>query len=327
MPSDAPVQLILDTDIDTDCDDAGALAVLHALANRGEVQLLGVVCSVPVPWTALCAAAINEACGRSDVPVGLLELPNEERETLYGRYLHHRGRSGDGTVKPLYNEVIGREWQEANPDWRPREAVSLYRDLLSRAPEVSVTLCAIGGLSALGRLLDSGPDEYSPMTGEDLVRAKVKRLVTMAESVYPSGADSFNWTLDRLASARVINGWPAPITVSDAGRNVLTGPRFLQAAPESHPVARALRIWFGDREPARSSWDQLAAIVAVRGGAGLFAEHGGNGLRFDAATGTHEYIPLEPGKPERTWLEPLVDDAAMARAVEDLMIEVVSPPR
>lgn len=323
MPTDSPVQLILDTDIDTDCDDAGALAVLHALANRGEVDLLGVVCSVPVPWTAPCAAAINEACGRGQIPVGLLALPEDECETLYRRYLHHRGRSAEGSVRPLYNEIIGREWQHANPGWRPREAVSLYRELLSRAPEVSVTVCAIGGLSALGRLMDSGPDEHSLFPGEDLVRAKVKRLVTMAESFYPSGADCFNWTLDRAATARVINHWPAPITVSDAGRKVLTGPRFLQAAPDTHPVARALRIWFDGREPARSSWDQLAAIVAVRGGAGLFAERGGYGLRFDPHTAAHEYIPLPPGSPERTWLEPRTTDDEMAQVVEDLMIEAL----
>ena len=32
-----PVQVILDTDMETDCDDAGALAVLHTLADRDEI--------------------------------------------------------------------------------------------------------------------------------------------------------------------------------------------------------------------------------------------------------------------------------------------------
>ena len=60
--------LILDTDIDTDCDDAGALAVLHALADRGEVEIAGVVCDVGNPWAAACAAAVNRACLELDRP-------------------------------------------------------------------------------------------------------------------------------------------------------------------------------------------------------------------------------------------------------------------
>ncbi len=39
-PTNTPVHVILDTDIGSDCDDAGALAVLHALADRGEVEIL-----------------------------------------------------------------------------------------------------------------------------------------------------------------------------------------------------------------------------------------------------------------------------------------------
>src|SRR5690606_32742496 len=35
-----PVKVIFDTDYSTDCDDPGALAVLHALADLGEVEIL-----------------------------------------------------------------------------------------------------------------------------------------------------------------------------------------------------------------------------------------------------------------------------------------------
>jgi len=36
----AQIKVIFDTDMDTDCDDAGALAILHALADNGEVEIL-----------------------------------------------------------------------------------------------------------------------------------------------------------------------------------------------------------------------------------------------------------------------------------------------
>ena len=56
------MSLILDTDIDTDCDDAGALAVLHALQSRRQATILGVICSVSY---ACCAATVGADSGRS----------------------------------------------------------------------------------------------------------------------------------------------------------------------------------------------------------------------------------------------------------------------
>ena len=40
-----PPAVIFDTDMGSDCDDAGALAILNALADAGEVRILGVVFS------------------------------------------------------------------------------------------------------------------------------------------------------------------------------------------------------------------------------------------------------------------------------------------
>lgn len=38
-----PVEIILDTDIGPDCDDAGAIAVLNVLADKGEANILGLI--------------------------------------------------------------------------------------------------------------------------------------------------------------------------------------------------------------------------------------------------------------------------------------------
>src|SRR5687768_16854650 len=50
--AESPVKVIFDTDMDSDCDDLGALAVLHALADRGEVEILATVTSSQNPWSA-----------------------------------------------------------------------------------------------------------------------------------------------------------------------------------------------------------------------------------------------------------------------------------
>ena len=47
-----PVKVIFDTDMDSDCDDVGALAMLHVLADAGEAEILATMISSPNPWSA-----------------------------------------------------------------------------------------------------------------------------------------------------------------------------------------------------------------------------------------------------------------------------------
>ena len=39
------VSMILDTDLDPDCDDVGAMALMHCLADSGEVRILATISS------------------------------------------------------------------------------------------------------------------------------------------------------------------------------------------------------------------------------------------------------------------------------------------
>jgi inosine-uridine nucleoside N-ribohydrolase len=309
-------RLVLDTDIDTDCDDAGALALLHGLVTHGEIELLGVVCSVPVTACAACVAAINAWYDRANLPVGLTSIPEWSTAPAHAPY-----RSGRERISGrLYNEVIGRDWQSRFPAWTPEDGVVLYRRLLATAPERGVTICAIGTLSALARLLDSAADELSPLTGFELVRRKAGHLVTMAVGSFPRGRDPFNWAMDRAAAARVLSHWPGPLTVSEWGETVLTGARFMAVAPETHPVRTAYRLYLGGTDRSRSSWDQLACLWAARQPADLFDVRRGYTLRFDAATGDHEWMPADPDSPAQFSLQPKVSNAELACQVEDLMI-------
>ena len=65
-----PVKIIFDTDIGWDCDDAGTLAMLHRLCDKGEAELLAVTHCFATPYVAGCIDAINRFYGR-EVPVGI----------------------------------------------------------------------------------------------------------------------------------------------------------------------------------------------------------------------------------------------------------------
>ena len=67
------VPIILDTDMESDVDDVGALAMLHALADRGEIEILAVMMSAKNPDATLCANRLNTYFGRPDLPIGVLK--------------------------------------------------------------------------------------------------------------------------------------------------------------------------------------------------------------------------------------------------------------
>ena len=60
-----PVKIVFDTDIGGDCDDAGTLAMLHRLCDKGEAELLAVTHCYASPYVAGCIDAINKFYGRS----------------------------------------------------------------------------------------------------------------------------------------------------------------------------------------------------------------------------------------------------------------------
>src|SRR5215210_7685327 len=70
VPADpAPVKILFDTDMMTDCDDAGAMAVLHALADKGECEILATVVSSKDIQSVATVDVINTFYGRPGLPL------------------------------------------------------------------------------------------------------------------------------------------------------------------------------------------------------------------------------------------------------------------
>src|SRR5690606_39291538 len=66
--------------------------------------------------------------------------------------------------------------------------------------------------SSDSNLLQSPPDEFSPLTGKELVEQKVQRLVSMAGK-FPSGRE-FNIHEDVKAAKQVVEHWPTQVIFS-----------------------------------------------------------------------------------------------------------------
>lgn len=243
-----PAPVIFDTDMDTDCDDTGALAMLHGLANRGEAEILATVVSSHYPWSAPCVAAINAYFNRPDIPIGAPKKPGADinRGSRYAKQISERFAPSIKT-------------NDGAPD-----AVAVYRRILSRQQERRVIIVTAGYLTNLSYLLDSEADEHSPLTGRQLIEQSVKLVVCMGGR-YPKHLDPGvygNFKPDPAAAVNVANEWPGTILFTGLGDDVLTGEP-LKNAPDDNPVKMAYRLYLGDK-PARPSWDLFAVLYAVR---------------------------------------------------------------
>lgn len=300
-----PVSLILDTDLGPDYDDVGAMALMHALADSGQVNVLATVSSNHDEDVIPCIEVLNTYFNRPGIPVGVpksegganLTTWHKDKWTkaLPARYPHKTAKTSDA------------------PD-----AVKVYREVLSQQPDGSVVVCTIGFLTNLRDLLNSAPDEYSELTGKELVAKKVKRLVAMA-GAFPEGKE-FNVYCDTPASKAVAEGWPTEIIFSgfEIGNKVLTGKKLIELKVANSPVVEAYRMCLAEGDPdGRMSWDQTAVLVAIKGYEPYYTVEQG---RFSVVDdeGKNNWTPDAQGKHFR--LIEKMPAAQVAAVIEDYMM-------
>lgn len=244
----AAPRIIFDTDMDSDCDDAGALAELHALADAGEAEILATVCSSRHKWSAPCVEAINRYYGRPDLPIGV-----------------PRGRETGARIGSKYAETIAREYPGRLKSYDDAPAATeVYRRLLAAHPDGSVTIVTVGDVTNMRDLLETKADAISDLAGPDLIRRKVAKWVCMGGR-YPEHLDPHvfgNFKTDPQATVAAVRDWPGTIWFCGLGDDIATG-RCLREAAADHPVKRIYKLYLGDA-PTRPSWDLIATLYAVR---------------------------------------------------------------
>jgi len=306
--------LIVDTDMLTDCDDAGALALLHALADRGEARLLGIVCDGQdtLGKHGAVVSAIDTFYGRGTLPIGVDRRPGGMTPRKHSSY-------SQAVFAEFPNDGL---LDEQRPD-----ALTVYRRLLADAPDRSVTIVGIGFLTNLDSLLRSPGDAIDARDGVALVRAKVRSLVLMGGR-HPSGSDhNFTYPGARAAASYVIGHWPdeqAPMVFSgyEIGAHIVTGTAYAQAPPS--PMRRCYELAYDSLAKGRPSWDQTAALLAVRGlahqGVGYWTAAAPGSIAIDDQVGD---AWLAAPVRRQSYLVKALDEAALAMVIEELMI---TPP-
>ena len=280
-----PVPVIFDTDMGPDYDDVGAITLLHAFADAGQAKILATIASTNYSNVTPVLSVLNTYFKRPDVPIG---VPKGDAV-------------GDKDSQHWSDTLVARYPHRVRSNAEVPDAVALYRQILAKQPNHSVTIITVGFFTNLANLLASKPDRYSPLSGKTLVSQKVKELVSMAGK-FPSGKE-FNVFKDTPASRAVFDNWPTPILLSgfEIGEKIHSGlPLTQNTAIQHSPVKDVFALSLPkakEDQNGRMSWDQTAVLVGVRGytpyytvksGRLTLNEDGSNGWN-DSGKG-HQYL-------------------------------------
>jgi pyrimidine-specific ribonucleoside hydrolase len=270
------VPLIFDSNIGFAFDDAAALTLLHALADRGEARVLATGTTNPTFSSPAILDVINTYHGRGAVPVGAWK--GEAADT------------GNG-----YDRQVASEFPHDQPAWEAiPSAASVYRKALEGQADASAVIVCTGDVRNAWALLRAS---------KALVARKVKALVLVGGR-YPSGRE-FNFAAaiarDTLPNMirEVVESWPTPVHFigQETGEDIASGA-CLATAATGGPLKRIYDLNLGPTDPIKPSTDLLGLLYAVRGASTGQASHslwsmvaeGGNTVQDD---GSNVWSPLQ----------------------------------
>lgn len=296
-------KVFIDLNIDGDCTNLGALCVLHALADRGEAEILGVTACFKSPLATGCLKAINTYYGRPELPVGILHRQDETHPTPF--------------MKPV-NEHFRPEFPDGEdaPD-----SVEVMRKALAKEEDGSVTLAIVGCFASFAALLQSGADEYSPLDGQTLAERKISRVVVMGGSFDTFGDEPFpenNIYVQIPAAKYVTEHWDGELVLSayEIGIRTRSLKEFRLHGSDEHPLKMIYAIHGGEGANGDNpSWDHTAVMEAVCPGKYFTAHKSGHiGITDEGYTVWHE---KEGGK--HTYLLPQMPLEYVAADINDMI--------
>lgn len=259
--STEPVRVIFDTDISGDVDDVLALAMLHTLADRRECELLAVTISKINPLTGPFTDATNTFYGRSGIPIGVT----------------HNAQHRDSKYLKLIKTRQNNQWRYPHDVMSNKElphAVKLLRKTLALEKDKSVVIIQVGLAANLADLVESKADEFSLLSGLELIRRKVQLVSVMAGAFEPIKGNN------RYLEANVRNGvssmqrfvklWPDEVPVIWSGFEVGIDVRYPRESIArdfnyvKHHIVREAYLLHSGPEHDRPSWDLTSVLYAVR---------------------------------------------------------------
>ena len=200
--SDKPTPVIFETDMGNDIDDAIALDLLFKNVDSGKIDLLGVGVHKNNPHSAEFIDIMRVWYGYDKMPIGVNDKWITDMECVDYCTKVCKLTTADG--KPMFA-------RSKNPKYE--NAVDMYRRLLAKAEDKSVVIVTVGFSTTIAELLQSQPDKYSSLTGQELVAKKVKYFSIMAGEFVQENYREYNVWNDLEASKYFFDNSPRPMVI------------------------------------------------------------------------------------------------------------------
>ena len=256
--------IIYDTDLGSSTDDLFGLEMLYNYHNQGRCRLLGVVVDRMGEECAACADVMNTYFGHGELPIGLVKNGIENPAVWIDYKALPTYTLADGS--PMFRRTVS-DYSSLPDGWQ------LYRRLLAAEPDHSVSIVSVGFVTCLAQLLESEGDEYSPLTGVELVRQKVKCLYIQGGRFGEADEGDFNFAQGINFAQTFFQLWPSDVDI------------IFSPMEAGQPVEYTPEQVIADIDTGQKMWDPMVVINAVEGD-GLFtlSERGTVSLLPDAET-------------------------------------------
>jgi inosine-uridine nucleoside N-ribohydrolase len=256
-PSKEPLQIIFETDMGNDIDDALALDMIYKYMEEDRADMLAVMTNRDSKYSAEFIDIMATWYGFGQIPIGIVRngANAETGKIKYDQAVCELSENG----QPMFSRTL-------NDYESLLDAHILYRKILAEQPDTSVVVISVGFSTNIARLLETTADEYSPLSGKDLVAKKVKLLSVMGGSIKENLRKEYNIVKDIPSARKVYAEWPSPIVTSpfEVGAKI----KYPATSIENdfnwgirHPMVEAYKAY--DEMPYdRPTWD-LTSVLYV----------------------------------------------------------------
>ena len=254
--SNPQLPVIFDTDVGNDIDDVLALAMLYNYQKDSKINLLGVTINKANLYTVPFVDILNRFYGFDNIPIGFIGIDGPTTDT--GKYLGVVVNDKQKNNKYTFSRKLNIE-SEVPEAWK------LQRKLLASQEDKSVVIISVGFSSNLYNLLTSMPDEYSPLSGYELVLSKVKLLSVMAGNFSDSNKSEYNVKIDIPSAKYVFENWPTEVLFGgwEVGHRIkYPSYSILNDFKSPHPLVLAYKNYL-QMPYDRETWDLISVLVAV----------------------------------------------------------------
>ena len=261
QPASGTQKVIFETYIGNDIDDALALDMLYKCLDAGDIELLAVMINKEGTHPPEFTDIMNSWYGYPDIPIGIIHN---------GVECEHDAANYTRCVSVMENANGEPKFQRSLNDYTALpEAHLLYRELLAQQPDHSVTIVSVGFSTNLARLLDTPADEFSKLTGQELVEQKVKLLCTMAGCFNNPEWYEYNVVKDISSAKKVFSEWPTVLVTSpfEVGMAIHYPGSSIEndfAWATEHPLVEGYRC-YQEMPYDRPTWDLTSVLYAVEG--------------------------------------------------------------